>query len=72
MLCGVDLPLQMSCSSRYRRSLAMQQLSFLEPPAPEGVAQVWNALDDEQRTKAIKTLARLIAKMIAELEHDHD
>jgi hypothetical protein len=50
----------------------MQQLSFLEEPIPEGVAPVWNVLDDEQRAKAITMLAQLIAKTIAESEHDHE
>ena len=50
----------------------MQQLSFLEAPIPKGVAPVWNALDDEQRAKAITMLAQLIAKTIAESEHDHE
>jgi hypothetical protein len=50
----------------------MQQLSFLEPPVPDGVAPVWNALDDEQRAKAITMLAQLIAKTIAEPEQDHE
>jgi hypothetical protein len=72
MLCGVDYRLRMSCSGRHRRSLAMQQLSFLEVPVPEGTAPVWNVLDDEQRAKAIMMLARLIAKTIAEPEQDHE
>lgn len=50
----------------------MQQLSFLEPPIPIGAAPVWNALDDEQRAKVIATLARVIAKTIAEPEQDHE
>jgi hypothetical protein len=72
MLCGVDYRLRMSCSGRHRRSLDMQQLSFLEAPVPEGAAPVWNVLDDEQRAKAITMLARLIAKTIAEPEQDHE
>jgi hypothetical protein len=72
MLCGVDFRLRMSCSGRHRRSRAMQQLSFLEAPIPGGTAPVWNALDDEQRAKAITMLAQLIAKTIAESEHDHE
>ena len=72
MLCGVDYRLRMSCSRRHRRSLDMQQLSFLEAPVPEGAAPVWNVLDDEQRAKAITMLARLIAKTIAEPEQDHE
>ena len=50
----------------------MQQLSFLESPVPDGVAPVWNALDDEQRAKAIAMLAQLIAKTVAEPERDHE
>jgi hypothetical protein len=72
MLYGVDFRLRMLCSGRHRRSRAMQQLSFLEPPVPDGVAPVWNALDDEQRAKAIAMLAQLIAKTVAEPERDHD
>jgi hypothetical protein len=70
MLCGVDLRLRMSRGGRHRRSLAMQQLSFLEAPVPEGAAPVWNVLDEEQRAKAIALLARLIAKTIAEPEQN--
>jgi hypothetical protein len=72
MLCGVDFRLRMSCSGRHRRNLAMQQLSFLEAPVSEGAAPVWSALDEEQRAKAITMLAQLIAKTIAEPEHDHE
>jgi hypothetical protein len=72
MLCGVDLRLRMSRGGRHRRSLAMQQLSFLEAPVPEGAAPVWNVLDEEQRAKAIALLARLIAKTIAEPEQSHE
>jgi hypothetical protein len=75
MLCGVDLRLRMSRGGRHRRSLAMQQLSFLEAPVPDGAAPpppVWNVLDEEQRAKAIALLARLIAKTIAEPEQDHE
>jgi hypothetical protein len=72
MLCVVDFRLWMSCSGRHRRSLAMQQLSFLDPPVPDGAAPVWNVLDEEQRAKAIMMLARLIAKTISEPEQDHE
>jgi hypothetical protein len=73
MLCGVDLRLRMSRGGRHRRSLAMQQLSFLEAPVPDGAAPpVWNVLDEEQRAKGIALLARLIAKTIAEPEQDHE
>ncbi|HXR18788.1 MAG TPA: hypothetical protein VN757_02520 [Steroidobacteraceae bacterium] len=50
----------------------MQQLSFLEAPVAIGVVPLWNALDDEQRAKAIAMLAQLIAKTIAEPEQDHE
>jgi hypothetical protein len=72
MLCGVGLRLRMSCSGRHRRSHAMQQLSFLDAPVPDGTVPVWNVLDEEQRAKAIALLARLIAKTIAEPEQDHE
>jgi hypothetical protein len=72
MLCGVDLRLRMSRGGRHRRSLAMQQLSFLEAPVPDGAAPVWNVLDEEQRAKAIALLARLIAKTVAEPEQAHE
>jgi hypothetical protein len=72
MLCSVDFRLWMSCSGRHRRSRAMQQLSFLEAPVPDGAAPVWNVLDDEQRAKVITMLAKLIAKTLAEPECDHE
>jgi hypothetical protein len=50
----------------------MHQLSFLEPPVPDGAAPARNALDDEQRAKVIAMLVQLIAKMLAEPEHDHE
>ena len=50
----------------------MLQLSFLEAPTPDGAVPVWNVLDDEQRAKAIAMLAQLIARTIAEPEHDHE
>ena len=50
----------------------MQQLSFLDAPAPDDTVPVWNVLDEEQRAKAIALLARLIAKAIAEAEQDHE
>ena len=40
----------------------MQQLKLLEDPPPPGVVPVWNALDDEQRTKVAMRLARMIAQ----------
>jgi sensor c-di-GMP phosphodiesterase-like protein len=72
MLCWIDFRLRMLCSGRRRRSVAMQQLSFFEVPAPDGVVPVWTALDNEQRAKVIAMLAQLIAKTIAEPEHDHE
>ena len=50
----------------------MQQLSFLEPPVPDGTTPAWNALDEEQRVKVIAMLVQLIAKMLAEPECDHE
>ena len=41
----------------------MQQLSFLPPQ--HGAVPVWEALDDEQRTRLVLRLARLIAQAIA-------
>jgi hypothetical protein len=72
MLCCVDSRLRILRSSRHRRSKAMQQLSLLETPLPPGTPSVWNALDDEQRTKIVTMLAQLIAKTIAEPEHDDE
>ena len=37
----------------------MQQLSFLDPPPRDGAAPVWEALDNEQRTRLVLRLARL-------------
>jgi hypothetical protein len=72
MLCGVDFRLRMSRGGRHRRSLAMQQLSFLEAAVPDGATPVWNILDEEQRAKAIALLARLIAKTVAEPEEENE
>jgi hypothetical protein len=49
----------------------MQQLSFLEDPPPAGVAPVWGALSEEQRSEAVRLLARLIAKAVVDQEEDH-
>lgn len=72
MLFDVESQLQMLCSGRHRRSRAMQQLSFLDPPVPDGAAPAWNALDEEQRAKVISMLVQLIAKMLAEPERDYE
>lgn len=50
----------------------MQQLSFLELPIPDSAAPAWSALDEEQRARVIAMLVQLIAKMLAEPEHDHE
>jgi hypothetical protein len=47
----------------------MQQLSFLPPQ--RGAIPVWEALDNEQRTRLVLRLARLIARAIA-TPGDHD
>ncbi len=39
------------------------KLSFVQLQQPDGVAPVWPALDNEQRSEVLATLARLIAKM---------
>ena len=46
----------------------MQQLSFL--PRQHGAVPVWEALDNEQRTRLVLRLARLIAQAIA-IPGDH-
>jgi hypothetical protein len=43
----------------------MQQLSFLDPPPQPGAVPVWEALDNEQRTRLVLRLAQLIARAIA-------
>ena len=43
----------------------MQQLSFLDLSPRDGVAPVWDALDNEQRAHLVLRLARLIARAIA-------
>jgi hypothetical protein len=42
----------------------MQQLSFLDLPRQHGAVPVWEALDNEQRTRLVLRLARLIARAI--------
>lgn len=49
----------------------MQQLSFLDPPPQEGPVPVWEALDNEQRTRLVLRLARLIARAIG-ISGDHN
>jgi hypothetical protein len=50
----------------------MQQLTFLEDPPPAGVAPVWGALSQEQRSEAVRLLARLIAQAVVDQEEDHE
>lgn len=56
----------------------MQQLKLLEDPPPPGAVPVWNALDDEQRTRVVIRLARMIAQIVdqkkenPELEDHHE
>ena len=38
-------------------------MSFLRTPPVQGAAPAWDALDDEQRTEIVMTLARLIANV---------
>ena len=49
---------------RRQRRTAMQQLSFLDLPRQHGAVPVWEALDNEQRTRLVLRLARLIARAI--------
>ena len=44
-----------------------QQLNFLDRPAPE--PQVWEQLNDEQRTIVIDTMARIIRKAAVPTTH---
>jgi len=57
-----------------RRTTILQRiLNFLDIPIPE--TQVWETLENEQRTVAIEVLARLIAQAIdpsPKQEKDHD
>jgi hypothetical protein len=57
-----------------RRTTILQRiLNFLDIPIPE--TQVWETLENEQRTVAIEVLARLIAQatdLSAKREKDHD
>jgi hypothetical protein len=57
-----------------RRTTILQRiLNFLDIPIPE--TQVWETLENEQRTVAIEVLARLIAQatdLSAKQEKDHD
>jgi hypothetical protein len=50
-----------------------RNLNFLDIPIPE--TQVWDTLENEQRTVAIEVLARLIVQAICprqKEEKDHD
>jgi hypothetical protein len=57
-----------------RRTTILQRiLNFLDIPIPE--TQVWETLENEQRTMAIEVLARLIAQTTdpsPKQEKDHD
>ena len=57
-----------------RRTTILQRiLNFLDIPIPE--TQVWETLENEQRTVAIEVLARLIAQatdLSPKQEKDHD
>jgi hypothetical protein len=41
----------------------VEQLSLLEPPRPNGHAAVWKTLEDQQRTRIVMILARLIIQL---------
>jgi len=57
-----------------RRTTILQRiLNFLDIPSPD--TQVWETLENEQRTVAIEVLARLIAQATdpsPKREKDHD
>lgn len=42
----------------------MQQLSFFDPPPQPHRVLVWDALDEEQRSRLVRRLARLIAQTL--------
>jgi hypothetical protein len=48
-----------------KRGANVQQLSFLETSLSQRNDDMWAALDDEQRTRVLGILARLIARAIA-------
>jgi hypothetical protein len=54
----------------------VEQLSLLEPLQSNGNAEVWNTLDNKQKTAAIASLVRLIVQIVtsahAEQEHKHE
>jgi hypothetical protein len=49
----------------------MHQLSFLDPPPGDGAAPVLDVLDNEQRTRLVLRLARLIIRAIG-ISGDHN
>ncbi len=67
---------------RSRRSANVQQLNLLETSLPQkNNDRVWTSLDDEQRTRILDMLARLIAriitaqngiKIVRDIEDSHD
>jgi hypothetical protein len=63
----------MTTLNRFARRGAIVQrlLNFLDLPIPE--TQVWETLEEQQRTLAIEVLARLIAKATRRAEEEsHD
>jgi hypothetical protein len=54
----------------------VEQLSLLEPPRPNGSAEVWNTLDDQQKAAVVATLVRLMVQVAlgahADQEHPHE
>lgn len=54
-----------------RGAIVQRLLTFLDLPIPE--TQVWETLEEQQRTRAIEVLARLIAKATHRAEEEsHD
>jgi hypothetical protein len=56
-----------------RTTILQRNLNFLDIPIPE--TQVWDTLENEQRTVAIEVLARLIVQATCpsqKEEKDHD
>lgn len=56
-----------------RTTILQRNLNFLDLPIPE--TQVWETLENDQRTVVIEVLARLIAKAAfpnQKTEKDHD
>ena len=50
----------------------MEQLSLLEPLRPNGDAAVWNTLDNNRKTAAIATLARLIVQVVIDAHAEQE